>query len=103
MILVEAPDVDKAVRRHREAAKWIAGWRAIVARARWRSLDDVRKTYPSADGVRNRYGAIVTVFNVMGGSYRLLTVLHYEAGIAYEIDFLSHGEYDRNNWKEWHI
>src|SRR5437879_4825496 len=103
MTLLRSPAVDKALRRYREAAGWIAVWRDTAERAPWSSLADVRKTYPSADGVKNDYGAIVTVFNVKGGNYRLLTVIHYASGTVYEIDLLSHDQYDKNTWKEWNI
>lgn len=103
MVLITSPAVDKAVRRYREAAKWVAAWRATVQRANWRSLEDIRKAYPPADGVANNCRVIVTVFNVKGGNYRLLTVIHYVSQTVYEIDLLSHGEYDRNTWKEWRI
>ncbi len=103
MVLVRSPTIDKGVRRYREAGKWIAAWRKVVERSNWASLDDLRKTYPTADGVPNRYGAIVTVFNVKGGNYRLLTVVHYASGTVYEIDLLPHGQYDKGTWKDWQI
>lgn len=103
MMLVQSPAVDRAVRRYREAAGWVAAWRSIVERADWSSLSDVRKAYPSADGVKNHHGVIVTVFNVKGGNYRLLTVIHYASGVVFEIDLLSHGQYDKDTWKGWLI
>jgi mRNA interferase HigB len=101
MTLIRAPAVDKALRRYREAAGWIAAWRRVVERADWSNLEEVRKTYPSADGVKNANGAVVTVFNVKGGNYRLLTVIRYADQVTYEIDLLSHGEYERGTWKRW--
>jgi mRNA interferase HigB len=103
MLLIESPAVNKALRRYREAAKWMAAWRRTVESANWHSLEDVRMAYPTADGVKNRHGAIVTVFNVKGGNYRLLALIHYGNQAVYEIDLLSHGEYDKNTWKEWSI
>lgn len=103
MTLIQSSAVSKALRRYREAAKWIGTWRRTAEHAHWSSLDDVRKGYPSADGVKNRYGVIVTVFNVKGGNYRLLTVMHFVSQMFYEIDLLSHGEYDKAVWKEWRI
>ena len=101
MTLVPSPAVDKALRKYREAARWIARWRTTAEHAVWDSLADVRKAYPSADGVKNSRGAIVTIFNVKGGNYRLLTVINYSGAAVYEIDLLSHSDYDKNAWKEW--
>ena len=103
MTLLRSPAVDKALRRYREAVKWMRAWRTTVQRADWSDLADVRKVYPSADGVKNNHGAIVTVFNVKGGNYRLLAVIHYATATVYEINLLTHGEYDKNRWKEWRI
>lgn len=103
MVLVQSPGVNEALRRYREAAKWITAWRTTAQRARWRSLQDIRKAYPSADGMANELGVVVTVFNVKGGNYRLLTVIHYLSQTVYEIDLLSHGDYDKNTWKEWQL
>lgn len=103
MTLIQSSAVNRALRRYREAAKWIAIWRRTVEHAHWSSLEDLRKAYPSADGVKNRYGVIVTVFNVKGGNYRLLAVMHFVSQTVYEIGLLSHGEYDKAVWKEWRI
>lgn len=103
MVLIHSTSVEKALRRYREAYSWVAAWRTTVEVAHWKSLDDVRKTYPSAGGVTNNYAVVVTVFNVKGGNYRLLTVIHYRAATVYEIDLLSHGDHDKNIWKGWSV
>ncbi len=101
MELIESAAVEKALRRYREAGKWLADWRSVVRRSNWQSIEDVRKAYPSADGVKNNRGAIVTVFNVKGGNYRSLTLIRYSSQVVYEIDLLSHGEYSKDAWKDW--
>jgi len=65
----------------------------------WHSLDDVRKAYPSADGVKLKTRLVVTVFNVKGNEYRLLTSIDYDAGIVEAMDVLTHAEYDKESWK----
>ncbi|MHB1156067.1 MAG: type II toxin-antitoxin system HigB family toxin [Phycisphaerales bacterium] len=88
--------------RHRDAREPLEAWLKAATTARWQSIDDVRKTYPHADAVRVASGATVTVFNVKGGSYRLIAAIHYNSGIVFIRDFLTHGEYSKDQWKERH-
>ena len=41
----------------------------------------------------------MTVFNVKGNEYRLLTVIGYAARRVVVIDVLTHAEYDSEKWK----
>ncbi len=69
-------------------------WYRITKRAEWKSLDDVRKVFPSADGV-GRF----TVFNIKGNSFRLIVEINYETGRLYLRHVLTHAEYDKGGWK----
>jgi len=75
-------------------------WAATVESMVWHSLEDVRKAYPSADGVKLKSRLVVTVFNVKGNEYRLLTSIDYDAGIVEALDVLTHAEYDKESWKD---
>ena len=85
--------------RRPQAGAWLACWCKAVRAARWRSLADVRKTYPSADAVTVNSGRTVTVFNVCGNNYRLLAALHYNRKIVFTLRFLTHAEYSKAEWK----
>jgi mRNA interferase HigB len=43
---------------------------------------------------------VVTVFNVKGNTYRLLTSIDYDAAIVEVLDVLTHAEYDKALWKD---
>ena len=60
---------------------------------------DTRKTYPHADQVKVRSGRTVTVFNVSGNDFRLITAIHYDRQKVFVLDFLTHAEYSRQTWK----
>ena len=47
-------------------------WYRVALKSSWESIVDVRKVFPSADGV-----GVYTVFNIKGNSYRLITVIRY--------------------------
>jgi mRNA interferase HigB len=71
-----------------------------VENVQWQSLIDVRRTYPTADGVKLKSGFVVTVFNVKGNNFRLLTSIDFDAGIVEVLEILSHAEYDKDSWKD---
>ena len=85
--------------RHPQAGAWLACWRKAARAARWQSLADVRKTYPSADAVTVHSKRTVTVFNVCGNKYRLLAALHYNRKTVFTLRFLTHAEYSKDEWK----
>lgn len=100
MLLIGQDVLTKSARRHADARSWIAGWVVTVERAGWRSLDELRLDYPSADGVKLRSGVVVTVFNVKGNEYRLLTIVNYPGQSVSVLELLTHAEYDKQRWKE---
>ena len=75
--------LDRFARKHRDARKPLADWLDTVRQATWASLAEVRRTYPSADGVNIRVAGgdvvVVTIFNIKGNQYRLITVIQYAA------------------------
>jgi len=43
---------------------------------------------------------VVTVFNIRGNRYRLLTALHYSTAVCRVLDVLTHAEYSTDRWKD---
>src|SRR5262245_53788195 len=74
----------KAVRSQYEA------WLGIVDRARWRTPEDVKASYPRASILK----AGRVVFNIKGNDYRLIARLQYQAGVLAIRFFGTHAEYD---------
>jgi mRNA interferase HigB len=72
----------------------LAVWFKVAKAAQWKTIEDVRKTYPSADPV-GRY----TVFNIKGNSYRLIVRIEYAKGRLYIRAVQTHAEYDKGAWK----
>ena len=69
-------------------------WYRIARKAEWRSLAEVRTTFPSADAVEK-----YTVFNIKGNSYRLIVEINYRSQRLFLRHVLTHAEYDRGKWK----
>lgn len=100
MTLIGRPVLLEAAKRNAPLRKWLALWIDAVESSHWHSLSDVRRSFPSADGVRLRSQTVVTVFNVKGNRYRLLTIIDYDLQVVEALELLSHPEYDRGNWKQ---
>jgi mRNA interferase HigB len=96
--IANAETLTKAARRHPDAASALRAWVEVAQEAAWRNITDVRQVYPSADEVPVSSGGIVTVFNIRGNNYRLLTWIVYRAELVTIIDFLTHAAYDKNRW-----
>ena len=45
-------------------------------------------------------GVIITVFNVKGNEYRLLTNINHQPQLVMALEHLTHAEYVKNKWKE---
>src|SRR3989304_5212675 len=85
---------------HADAAKPLDDWYRTASKAKWQSIQDVRRIYPHADGVRVASGNDVTVFTVGGNKYRLVTAIHYNAQRVYVLKLMTHAEYGKGKWKE---
>jgi mRNA interferase HigB len=87
-------------RRHGDAAEPLNRWYRIARRARWHTLADVRVEFPHADLVTVASGKPVTVFNIAGNKFRLVTAIHFNRQIVYTLRIVTHAEYSRGKWKE---
>jgi mRNA interferase HigB len=77
-----------------DVRKQINDWNEIVKGASWQSLIDVQSIYRDAEAVGN-----FTVFNIKGNQYRLIVSIDYETQLIYYKYFLTHSEYDKDQWK----
>ena len=82
-----------------DARTWLAAWGVAALAADWGSLDDVRTVYPHADEVVVESGKPVTIFNVKGNRYRMITAIHYNTACIYTMRFMTHAEYSKDRWK----
>lgn len=86
--------------RHPDAEKPLRRWYKTAMNATWRTIHDVRRTYPHADGVRTPRGDVLTVFNIGGNTYRLVARIRYDYRLINVRAVLTHAEYDKGTWKD---
>ncbi len=72
----------------------LRAWHQIAEHAAWTSPAELQQTYPSAD-----FAQRLTVFNIGGNDFRLITRVEYERQEIYIRSVLTHAEYDKEDWK----
>ena len=100
MRIVRKQQVEQWMRDYPDAATSLEKWYRAAALAQWRSIIDVRKMFPSADGAIAGSGKPVTIFNIAGNKYRLIVAIHYNTQVVYTMMFLTHADYSKNKWKD---
>jgi mRNA interferase HigB len=83
-------------KKHREATPALENLHRTARKAESRGPHQVRNEFLSADGVGS-----VRIFNVLGGSYRLITTVNYRRQTLFVKALLTHKEYDRKEWMRW--
>jgi mRNA interferase HigB len=86
-------------RQYPDAKPSLAAWHAVAKKARWDSIAEVRKDFPTADGAVVKSGRVATVFNIRGNNYRMIAAIHYNGKRVYLLRLLTHGDYGKDAWK----
>jgi mRNA interferase HigB len=77
-----------------EALEPLQHWATAIEAVEWRKPGDVRRTFNTAD-----FFGDLTVFDVGGNKYRVITFVHYRRKAVYIKHVLTHKEYDKGAWK----
>ena len=85
---------------HPDARDALREWFKTARGARWNNLLDVRQTYPHADGVETSTSGPLTVFNIGGNKYRLVTRIRYDWRLINIRCVLTHAQYNKSHWKD---
>ena len=88
------------MREHPASKPNLEGWLALVKGAKWRTLLELKRTFPSADQVTTDSKRQVIVFNIARNKFRLIAAVDFNTGIVFALDFLTHAEYSKNRWKD---
>jgi mRNA interferase HigB len=94
MHLISAGKLKEAGSQYPDVAQALKVFCKVIKKAQWQSLIEVQQVYRDAEAVGN-----FTVFNIKGNKYRLILDLDYSEQIAYFKYFLTHAEYDKEQWK----
>jgi mRNA interferase HigB len=82
MHLITISNLRQDAKPYSDVQKQLKEWYDIVRTAEWQSL------------IGN-----FTIFNIKGNKYRLIVSIDYEEQLVYYKYFLTHAEYDKEQWK----
>lgn len=85
--------------RHPEAHGAVHRWMAVVSASAWRNFVELRATFAGADQVKLGRELVVTVFNVGGNKYRLVSEVFYALQAIRVLKVMTHDEYSTERWK----
>jgi len=87
--------LNKYVSKHKNVKNSLQHWISIIEEVEWKSHNDLKLDFPTADYVGNgRY-----VFNIQGNNYRLIAIVIYIEGYL-KIRFIgTHADYDKIDCK----
>lgn len=80
--------------KYPDAESSLRSWNKITRLAQWQNFALVRETFGSADQVSK-----LTVLNIVGNKYRLITYIDYQTKKVFVRHILTHAEYDTDQWK----
>ena len=72
----------------------LQGWRRVIEKNRFENWADLKAAFNTIDKVGD-----LTVFDIGGNKYRLITYIRFEKQIVYIKAVLHHREYDKGAWK----
>lgn len=95
MRIITRKRLDEYAKTHPDSRSALENWFHIMDKTDYSAFTELRKTFPSADKVKN-----LTVFNVGGNKVRLVVAIHYNTKCVYIRHVLTHAEYDKGEWKK---
>ena len=84
------------VAKFADARSAVQIWFDTAVQADWKTLEDIRRTFPATDMVGD-----LAIFNIRGNNYRLIVRMVFRYQRIYIKEFLTHAEYDQGAWKKW--
>ena len=105
MDIIGAEKLDEFAQRHPNARSALNRWFRLIDEGTFRSIVELRETFPHADPVPARSGKLsqtegrttLTVFNIGGNKARLTAFVHYRKQTVSIRRVETHAEYDKRN------
>ena len=94
MHLISTGNLKQVASKYPDVTKTIKAFCQTIKKAHWKNIIELQQAYREAEAVGN-----FTVLNIKGNKYRLILDIDYEEQVAYFKYFLTHAEYDKEQWK----
>lgn len=89
--------------KHADAYGPLMEWYAKAEAGTWSDLQELRRTFPHADGFGKTIDGKVrtyTIINIAGNKYRLVAGINYRTQTIFIKRVMTHAEYSKNRWKD---
>ena len=83
--------------KHDQAEVPLRVWLRAMQKASYANLNDIRADFPTADLAKTDSGNMLTIFDIGGNNYRLMTFISYAAQRVYIRHVMTHAEYAKWN------
>jgi len=77
--------------KHEDSKEQLLTWYKVTTKANWKSFNDVKKYFNSADCIKDS----LFVFNIKGNKYRLVVDFNFRLQWAFIIFIGTHANYDK--------
>ena len=94
--MINRQAVRRMMKEHSDTAAALDAWWKATKAARWRHLGECRRSMATADQVGR-----CLIFDILGNSYRLITVVSWRNQRIYVKALFTHREYERDTWHKW--
>jgi mRNA interferase HigB len=81
--------IEKFMRKHANARPSLSAWLAEAEAAEWKTPQDIKERYRSADFLSGNR----VVFDIGGNNYRMVVLVRYQNGILLIQQIGTHAEY----------
>jgi len=83
----------KFYEKHEDSKEQLLTWDKVSTKANWKSFNDVKKYFNSADCIKDS----LFVFNIKGNKYRLVVDFNFRMQWAFITFIGTHADYDKKN------
>ena len=105
MDIIGAEKLNEFAKKHPNARSALNRWFRLIDEGTFKSIVELRETFPHADPVPTRSGKLsqtegrttLTVFNIGGNKARLTAFVHYRKQTVSIRRLETHAEYDKRN------
>jgi mRNA interferase HigB len=89
--VIAKPILRKFWTKHADCKEQLKAWFREIEKAKWKSSNALKKSYPSASILQDNR----IVFNIKGNKYRLIVKFNYDYQICWIRFIGTHAEYDK--------
>ncbi len=94
MHIISHAKVLQAQAQHPSCRLALDNWYRLAKRVHWQNYAQVKACFPAVDKVGDKF-----VFDIGGNKLRLIAAIHFNTGRLFVRAVLTHGEYDKGDWK----